>query len=851
MLRHRSHATTSREDRPREPWLRLALAWAALAWERAAAVLWPLAAAVAGFVILALLDVLPSLPGWLHFAALAAVAIVLLFLSAAGVRDLNLPTRPEARRRIEIDSGLAHRPLSGISDIQAAGLEDAASRRLWRHHQKALRESVRNLRVAWPTPMPVERDPLLLRGLVALLLVVAVVAAGDDRGPRIARALSPQLAGGAAASPSHLDVVIEPPAYTGVASLYLQGTDRTPAETEAEAPAALSVPVGSKVLARVSGGVGQATLWVGGDGVAFDPVDEATQEIEATISGGDSLGVTQGRRTLGGWPIDVVPDARPAIAFVEPPRGTERAALRLSYRAGDDYGVDSAAATIRLADSAPAVLSREPIELSLTVPARRGGEVSMLAFHDLSPHPWAGQAVHVQLSATDGAGQTGVSEVADLVLPERTFTHPVARAIIDQRRTLLTQPDQWPEVSESLEALSLRPARFYDDIVVFLALRTASRRLNLHRGDISRVVDPIQNLLWDTALRLEDGGLSLAERDLRLAEQALRDALAGDASDEEIARLMDDLRTALDTYLKALEQAMQQRLAESGTLEPMPMDPNARVFDRQQLHDLLDRMQQLSESGARDAARQMLSELQELLEGLQPDAVARQQQGGPAMELLEDLQQLMQDQQRLLDETYRMARPGQDGKAGEPAPGSGGEMPQSGQPRPGSSPGGQAAAAQGAMLQEAIRRSLGELMVRMGELGGGIPAPIGRAEQAMRRAEEALGRNLPSVAVGPQGEALDQLQQGIQSFVDQLLEQMAPGGGISLGQGRPPPSGRRDPLGREMPNLGGVDTGDVAIPDEADVQRARAILDELRRRLGEHRRPELERDYIERLLRRF
>ena len=246
----------------------------------------------------------------------------------------------------------------------------------------------------------------------------------------------------------------------------------------------------------------------------------------------------------------------------------------------------------------------------------------------------------------------------------------------------------------------------------------------------------------------------------------------------------------------------------------------------------------------------MLSELQELLEGLQPDAVARQQ-SGPAMELLEDLQQLMQDQQRLLDETYRMARPGQDGEAGQPAPGTGGEMPQSGQGQPGSSLGGQSAAAQGALLQEAIRRSLGDLMVRMGEIAGGIPAPIGRAEQAMRRAEEALNQSLPSVAVGPQGEALDQLQQGLQSFVDQLLEQMAPGGGISLGQGRPPPRGGRDPLGRDMPNLGGVDTGDVAIPDEADVQRARAILDELRRRLGDRQRPVLERDYIERLLRRF
>jgi hypothetical protein len=43
----------------------------------------------------------------------------------------------------------------------------------------------------------------------------------------------------------------------------------------------------------------------------------------------------------------------------------------------------------------------------------------------------------------------------------------------------------------------------------------------------------------------------------------------------------------------------------------------------------------------------------------------------------------------------------------------------------------------------------------------------------------------------------------------------------------------------------------VEIPSESDVQRARRILDELRRRAGERNRPALERDYIDRLLKQF
>jgi len=52
--------------------------------------------------------------------------------------------------------------------------------------------------------------------------------------------------------------------------------------------------------------------------------------------------------------------------------------------------------------------------------------------------------------------------------------------------------------------------------------------------------------------------------------------------------------------------------------------------------------------------------------------------------------------------------------------------------------------------------------------------------------------------------------------------------------------------------LNGPDPGvGVKVPDQIDVQRAREILEELRRRLGEPTRPMLELEYLERLLRRF
>jgi hypothetical protein len=72
-------------------------------------------------------------------------------------------------------------------------------------------------------------------------------------------------------------------------------------------------------------------------------------------------------------------------------------------------------------------------------------------------------------------------------------------------------------------------------------------------------------------------------------------------------------------------------------------------------------------------------------------------------------------------------------------------------------------------------------------------------------------------------------------------------------QGGNQPNGRqqgadRDPLGRPRATTG-PDFGDtVRVPDEADIQRAREILEEIRRRLGNTLSPQIERNYLERLL---
>ena len=155
---------------------------------------------------------------------------------------------------------------------------------------------------------------------------------------------------------------------------------------------------------------------------------------------------------------------------------------------------------------------------------------------------------------------------------------------------------------------------------------------------------------------------------------------------------------------------------------------------------------------------------------------------------------------------------------------------------------------QATQMQESLRRALGDAMRRMGEMSGEIPGGLGAAEQAMRRAERALGADDPAGAVGPQGEALEGLRDGLQSFVDTMREQM---GGTAFGAATQPGGSGRDPLGRETGQGGMFGPDTVDLPDAPSLQRAREIVDELRRRLNDRTRPGSERDYLERLLDRF
>lgn len=776
---------------------RLYLAWAALLWE----LLWPLVLpplCLTGlFVAFALFDVAPLLPGWLHGLVLAGTGGGLAFLLVRAGLRLDLPDWQAAARRLERDSGLDHRPLAALADRPAAA--DPLALALWQAHLRAAAARLSALRLALPHPNMAARDPLGLRAGVLLLLVIALTGAWGDVPRRLARALDPAVAG-AGLGPDALEVWLTPPAYTGLAPVLLRP----------DAGGAVTVPVGSAVLGVLSGGWGGARLELPGGDLAFQRQADGSQRVEARLDRSGMLAVRQAGFTVARWPLTVAADALPSAAFALPPEAGERGRLRLAVSASDDYGLDRVWVSIsRLGVGG----DEPPLEVRMPLAAGRPRSAEPSGWFDLTAHPWAGMPVTLTPMAADGAGQATGGEPVTITLPERVFANPVAAAVAERRRAVTESPAAAPEAVDFLDRLAVIPDLFNDDLKTFLMLRAARHELDRDGGfDLADV----QDLLWQAALRIEDGDLSSAERALDEARRALEDAIERGASQAELQQLLDQFQQALERAM----QALAEQAARQGRAPPLPQ-ADGRVIGEQELRDMVEQLRDLAEAGARDALRQALSRMSNLLQGLQAGSP---QMGAAAQEGLRQLRDLARRQQRMMDESHQraLAQQQQHGGGG----GSGG----------GSAGGGAAAEA-----QQALRRALEEAARKLAEALGERPAPLAEADRAMDGAAGQLGRDQWDEAAQSQAQALAALQQATREALEQLG---SAGQGV---QGMVP----RDPLGRPLRGAGMGDDGTTKVPDRAEVQRSRQLLDEIRRRAGESQRPEAERDYLRRLLRQF
>lgn len=747
------------------------------------------------FVALSWLDLWRSIPIEARMAGVGLFGFLALFLIAREIAR-GWPSRASALQRLDAAAAAPLRPARSLDDTLAAQTDNSATRALWDMHRRRLEAALAETPIASPAPELARRDPFALRALALVAAIAAGFVAGDEKAARLAGAFDWRAGGLFPGSSERIDAWFEPPAYTG-----------RPAIVLGQQSGSIDVPQGSLLHLRpettgvtVAGGLTLAppeksdAAAVAGSGAPTTPAYRLT--------GPAALSLPDGRR----FEVTAIPDLPPGAALTAKPRNNAHGSMTLAYEATDDYGVVGVEAVFDKKPGDRRALYAPP-RMPLSPPTGPGGVGAGKTTLDLAENPWAGSPVTLRVVARDGAGQEGASAPVEVVLPQRRFKNPVARALVEQRRILALDPENRAVVRLAIEALALAPEAFDTPAAVFLGLREARLGLEGPRSDddLRGVVD----LLWSLALTVENDGAAQRENDLRAAEQALREAIARGDSEEDIARKTEELRAALDKMLEQMgarpdpnRQPSRSASGDSDTVTP------------EDLQSMLDDIDKAMKSGDTAQAQQLLDELQDILENLQMAeggaAGSQRQQGAKALKQLDDL---AREEQQLRDETFQ----GDNGTRDR---------------------------------QRALRDRLEGQQKSMEGADPEAESDFDAARQAMKEAEQALGPKGEGreAAVEAQGRAVESLRKG----ADRLAEKMR---GEGEGDGEDgQPSGRRrsgkgqDPLGR---NSGGKQARGKYDPlGLPPAQRAHRVQEELRRRLGQPERPPQELDYLERLLRR-
>ncbi|MBX9646065.1 MAG: TIGR02302 family protein [Xanthobacteraceae bacterium] len=839
----------------------------AIAWERA----WPGLARLLSVVGLFLVVSWAGL--WLALPFLArAVGIALFALLALGALypliRFRWPSREDALGRLDRGTGIRHRPATALTDTLAS--KDPIAQALWREQRERTLASIKRIRAGLPSPRLPIHDPWALRALVMVMIAAAYVAAGDERSMRVAAAFDWN--GVLAPANVRVDAWVTPPLYTGKPPIILSAANK-----DAGAPDSgpLSVPAGSTLLVRSSGGT--IDVVVGGGVTEIAPGEAAPQGTNERHFKVASDGTAHVRAPAGQplWKFAATPDKPPTISLVKDPERQARGSLQMSYKLEDDYGVTEARAQFA-ARRSEAMESGRPVakeaareagkdnnaaeprplfeapSFPLVLPNARTRNGVGQSVKDLSEDPYAGADVTLTLTAKDEAGNEGRSEPFSMRLPERLFTKPLARALIEQRRILALDANQNSQVYTALDALMIAPEVFTPETGHYLGLHSVIRQLEAARTDAA--LRDVVASIWALAVTIEDGNISDVDKALRAAQEALKQALERGASDEEIKKLTDNLRAALDNFLRQLAEQMRnnpQQLAR-------PLDPNTKMLSQQDLKSMLDRLERMSRSGDKDAAKQLLEQLQQMLENLQM-AQPGQSGDGDMEQALNELGDMIRKQQQLRDKTFKQGQDSRrDRMRGKQGDQSMGDLQQDQQGLRDRLKKLQEELAkrgmgQGQRGEKGQRGEQGQQGQQGGDQGDGEDG-LDQADSAMGDAGGRLGEGNADGAVDSQGRALEALRKGAQS----LAEAMQQGEGDQPGDGPGNAKGRQqgaqngtDPLGRPMRHNEFSDDYSVKIPGEIDVQRVRRILEELRRRLADPARPQIELDYIERLLKDY
>lgn len=826
-------------------------------------------------------------------AVLITVGLIVRAVLAA--RRVRFPSQSHARRRLERTAGLSHRPLDTLVDAPVLAPD------LWPAHVVQAQASADTIRRVGRTPTLSPMDRYGLRIIMPMALGLALFLSWGLSVERVRHALSPTLHAPTNPYGLSFEAWVDPPDYTGRPPIYAQGDG------------VIRAPVGSTLVVRASGSSDlPRPRYIGDDGQRFltpAPLGQNSAEVRTVI---DRSGVLDWRIGIlrKAFTVDATPDAVPRIDSLEPPETDKRDRLVLVFDAADDYGVEQVLVEmVELSDGMTDATAFDGD--TADVDTQAGGFTDAKARTiklDLTRHPLAGRKVIARLVAVDGAGQRGVSAPFYTTVPDKIFIEPLAKAIVEQRGLLMTGLDAYTPAPPSradndatdgtfdtfqtdwrlgraaapvkrtvalIDAVTDYPdPNLFNDPAVYIGLRHVSRTLRYARSESALVGLP--DHLWKIAIRAEFGLLGTALQEMQDAQEDLREGIARRAPEREVDTLFSRYNQAVDAYMEELRKNATVGEAAEGSGEPMG--------STDEIQALLDAIEEANRNGDTEGARRALAQLAELLENMQmqinPGSGGGEGDNDEEMDdemrdALEDLADTLGEQRELQDQTRQAERdelrqqfgaePSDDSasaeelaerqqqieslveglreqlaESGERAAAGDGET-SDGEPSDDGAGGDTEGDQEGAgdPAGSGGQANAGAETDTAGGGGEGSGDAFERALGAMRESEAALGRGDLGGSRQAQAEAISALRDAGDAI------------GREMDAEREGEDGQEtDALGRDL-NGANSDNAESDIDGRDNAERARDILDELRRRAADAERDQQEQDYLDRLLKRF
>lgn len=829
---------------------KIRLSGLALTLEQLAAVFWPaltIFLATLGLLIWQVHSILPYALAIGLYAVLVGAAVAFLI---KGARRYIPAKQNQAIMRLDASGDGS--PVATLVDRQFLGSKDEGSQELWQLHQLRMAKEAARVEVRAPHVRLAKRDPWALRLVVVLFFGSAIFFGRANTKQTLFETLQ-DLASGTAGETVSFEAWAEPPAYTGQPSIYLN--------TLLEKNAVLDLPQGTQLILR---SYGTSELEIVSDVATLNEAQtKLADESSFKVTQSGSLALKKGFRTVASWDIRMILDLPPRVKLTGDVSRTIQGSLQIPYAAQDDYGIIGG--TVEIALDVDALDRRfgliadpestELIRFDLPVPFNADTkDYKETLVEDLAKHPWAGLPVKITLSVVDDAGNMAAIEPVFTAMPGKRFFDTLAAALAEQRRDILWNRGNVDRADMILKTLTYLPDEGFQNKRAYLLVRSVIRRVGYTK---TRPIDDemqsdVSESLWRAALLIEDGDLSDAAARLKRAQERLSKAMTNGATKDEIAQLMDELRQATDEYMRQLAENAQPQDQQADNQNRQEISPDI-------LQEMMDKIQELMEQGRMDEAQALLDQLQQMMQNMRVTKGGKNQ-SGEGQERAEGLQDTLRQQQELADENFQQMqeefsrnqqRQNQGDQQGQDPQEEGqneGTQGKDDEPQHGSGQ-GELADRQEA-LRQLMEQQLGQLGDDGSEAGQAARDALEQAEREMGEARDNLKEGRGSEALDNQADAVEALRQGMRQLNEANRQAQRGQGREGQQNGETVGPNGEDPLGRSTAKRGTVPTNENLLSD-AQLRRSKEILEEIRRRAGERTRPQLELDYLDRLLDRF